>query len=61
VKAAVAEGRIPAERLENYIKLQRELAHLAGRQDALAQQATKQVARAGAKALRKRVQDKKRI
>jgi ribosome biogenesis GTPase len=60
VKAAVADGRIPAERLENYIKLQRELAHLAGRQDALAQQAAKQVARAGAKALRKRVQDKGR-
>lgn len=61
VKAAVAEGRIPAERLESYIKLQRELAHLAGRQDALAQQAVKQSARAGAKALRKRLQDKKRI
>jgi ribosome biogenesis GTPase len=60
VKAAVAEGRIKAERLESYIKLQRELDHLAGRQDALAQQAAKQSARAGAKALRKRLQDKGR-
>jgi ribosome biogenesis GTPase len=58
VKAAVAEGHIPAERLDSYIKLQRELAYLAGRQDALAQQAAKQTARAGAKALRKRVHEK---
>jgi ribosome biogenesis GTPase len=33
VKAAVAEGRIKAERLENYRRLQRELDHLAVRQD----------------------------
>ncbi|MGH9845657.1 MAG: ribosome small subunit-dependent GTPase A [Blastocatellia bacterium] len=38
VRAAVENGTIEAERLENYSKLQRELAHLARRQDALAQQ-----------------------
>jgi ribosome biogenesis GTPase len=37
VRAAVDDGTIEAERLENYAKLQRELAHLARRQDALAQ------------------------
>jgi ribosome biogenesis GTPase len=58
VKAAVAEGRMAPARLDSYVKLQRELAHLAGRQDALAQQAAKQVARSGAKALRKRVHEK---
>ena len=38
VRAAVENGTIEAERLENYLKLQRELAHLARRQNALAQQ-----------------------
>ena len=34
VKAAVAEGRVPASRLESYLKLQDELAFLARQQDA---------------------------
>jgi ribosome biogenesis GTPase len=33
VKAAVAAGEIPAQRLDNYVRLQRELDHLAARQD----------------------------
>jgi ribosome biogenesis GTPase len=33
VKAAVEAGEIPAERLANYVQLQRELDHLARRQD----------------------------
>jgi ribosome biogenesis GTPase len=37
VKNAVAEGRLPAGRLENFHKLQRELEHLARKQDVLAQ------------------------
>lgn len=34
VKAAVEAGEIPRERLENYLRLQREVEHLAARQDA---------------------------
>jgi ribosome biogenesis GTPase len=60
VKAAVAEGTIPEERLQSYLKLQREQRQLAARQDALAQQAIKRQARAGAKALQKRIQEKGR-
>lgn len=41
VKAAVDEGRLGADRLTNYLKIQRELDHLANRQDALAQQEEK--------------------
>ena len=41
VKAAVEEGRLGADRLSNYLKIQRELEHLANRQDALAQQEQK--------------------
>jgi ribosome biogenesis GTPase len=37
VMAAVAEGRLPAERLESYRKLQRELRHLEVKQDQRAQ------------------------
>lgn len=37
VRAAVEDGRLPADRLGSYQKLQLELAHLARRQDALAQ------------------------
>ena len=37
VRSAVQEGALAPDRLENYLKLQRELAHLARRQDALAQ------------------------
>jgi ribosome biogenesis GTPase len=35
VIAAVGDGALPAERLERYRRLQRELAHLARAQDAL--------------------------
>ena len=41
VKRAVEEGRLGADRLGNYLKIQRELEHLATRQDALAQQEEK--------------------
>ncbi len=41
VKNAVADGRLSAERLENFHKLQRELEHLARKQDVLAQQEQK--------------------
>jgi ribosome biogenesis GTPase len=60
VKAAVAEGTIPEDRLQSYLKLQREQRHLEARQDALAQQEQKRQARAGAKALQKRIHDKGR-
>ena len=60
VKAAVADGTIPEDRLQSYLKLQREQRQLEARQDALAQQAQKRQARAGAKALQKRIQDKGR-
>jgi hypothetical protein len=42
------------------LKLQREQRHLEARQDALAQQEQKRQARAGAKALQKRIHDKGR-
>jgi ribosome biogenesis GTPase len=37
VRLAVAEGRLEVERLENYIKLQREALHMAEKQDQFAQ------------------------
>jgi ribosome biogenesis GTPase len=37
VRAAIADGTLEAERLDNYLKLQRELDYLARRQDALAE------------------------
>ncbi len=58
VKAAVADGRLPAERLDSYHKLQREQIVLGARQDALAQQELKKRDKRGAKALRKIVQSK---
>ncbi len=36
VREAVAEGRLPAERFEHFLKLRREADHLATRQDQLA-------------------------
>jgi len=41
VRQAVSEGTLPADRLENYLKLSKEAEHLAEKQDKLAQQATK--------------------
>jgi ribosome biogenesis GTPase / thiamine phosphate phosphatase len=56
VKQAVADGRLPAGRLENFHKLRAEQAALQARQDTLAQQAKKKVDKAGARAIRKHYQ-----
>ena len=56
VKAAVDDGRIPAERLANYHKLQDEQRHLLDRQDALALQEEKRRVRTIHRAMRKRPQ-----
>lgn len=53
VKAAVAEGRLPAARLESYHKLQAELAALEARKDALAREATKRKWRSIHRAVRR--------
>jgi len=58
VKAAVADGRLSAARLENFHKLQREQDHLADRQDALALQEDKAKNKVLHKALRKRLREK---
>jgi ribosome biogenesis GTPase len=59
VKAAVEEGRLPAERLGSYLKLQDELAFLAQQQDERALLERKRQGRVGAKALRARVKEKR--
>ena len=58
VKAAVAEGSLAADRLENFHKLQREQANLGRRQDALAQQGEKKRVKAIHRAARKHAQTK---
>lgn len=58
VKAAIAEGKLPAARLESYLTLQAELAHLATQQDERARLEAKRQGRVGAKALRSRLKDK---
>jgi ribosome biogenesis GTPase len=60
VKAAVAEGRVPAARYDSYLKLQAELAHLATQQDERARLEEKRQGRVGAKALRSRLREKGR-
>jgi ribosome biogenesis GTPase / thiamine phosphate phosphatase len=60
VKAAVAEGVLPADRLESYLKLQDELAHLARQQDQRALLEEKRRGRIGAKALRQSLRAKGR-
>ena len=60
VKAAVAGGVLSAERLESYLKLQDELAHLARQQDQRAQIEEKRRGRIGAKALRQSLRAKSR-
>jgi ribosome biogenesis GTPase len=60
VKAAVAEGRIPASRLESYRKLQAELAHLAVQQDERARLEDKRQSKVMGKALRARLKEKGR-
>jgi ribosome biogenesis GTPase / thiamine phosphate phosphatase len=59
VKAAVEEERLPADRLESYLKLQAELAVLAQQQDERALLERKRQGRVGAKALRARVKEKR--
>jgi ribosome biogenesis GTPase len=56
VKAAVADGRLAADRLESYHKLGREQAMLAARQDGLVQQQAKKKLRTQFRAFRKDVQ-----
>jgi ribosome biogenesis GTPase len=58
VKTAVADGHLPAARLESYIQLQAELAHLATQQDERARLEEKRQGKIGAKALRARLRDK---
>jgi ribosome biogenesis GTPase len=52
VKAAIGEGTVPAARLESYLKLQNEMAHLARAQDERAQLDEKRRARVAGKALK---------
>jgi ribosome biogenesis GTPase / thiamine phosphate phosphatase len=52
VKAAVEDGRLLADRLDSYLKLQDELSFLARQQDERAQLEEKRRGRIGAKALR---------
>jgi ribosome biogenesis GTPase len=59
VKAAVDEGRLPAGRLESYLKLQGELAYLARQQDERAQIEVKRRGRIGAKAMRAHLKSKR--
>jgi ribosome biogenesis GTPase / thiamine phosphate phosphatase len=60
VKAAVAEGRIPVARLESYLKLQGELAHLATQQDERARLEEKRQSKVMGRALRARLREKGR-
>jgi ribosome biogenesis GTPase / thiamine phosphate phosphatase len=59
VKAAVEEGRLPAGRLESYLKLQAELDYLARQQDERAQIEEKRRGKIGAKALRQHLKSKR--
>jgi ribosome biogenesis GTPase / thiamine phosphate phosphatase len=57
VVAAVAEGRLPAERLENFRKLQQEQAFHVSQQDERARIERNRQGKIGAKALRQRLKD----
>jgi ribosome biogenesis GTPase / thiamine phosphate phosphatase len=59
VKAAVDEGRLPAARLESYLKLQGELAYLAQQQDERAQLEAKRRSRIMGKALKQHLKSKR--
>lgn len=59
VQAAVADGRLPPDRLASWEALGRELAQLERRRDAVARAAGKAVDRQGARALRARVAEKR--
>lgn len=60
VKMAVEEGRLAAARLDSYLKLQEELAHLATQQDERARLEEKRQAKVMGKALRARLREKGR-
>ncbi len=60
VKAAVADGRMSSGRLESYLKLVAELAHLSRRDDRRAAAEKKRSDKAANKALNKRLKDKDR-
>lgn len=60
VRKAIAEGRLPAERLEHFAKLSRELRHLEGRQDALARQGQARHAKVIERAMRRDPREKRR-
>ena len=60
MKAAVADGRLATARLESYLKLQDELAHLATQQDERARLEEKRQSKVGSKALRARLREKGR-
>jgi ribosome biogenesis GTPase len=53
VRAAVERGELPAERLEHYLKLQKERRQLEAKQDERAQQDEKRRAKIAGKALNK--------
>jgi len=59
VKAAVDEGRVEADRLASYLKLQDELAYLARQQDERALIEEKRRGKIGAKALRQHLKSKR--
>lgn len=59
VKRAVEEGRLPADRLEHYRKLQREAAALEARTEEFARLERQRRAKSGAKALRARLREKR--
>ncbi len=58
VKQAVAEGRLPPERLDSFRKLQGEQSVLAAKQDVLAQQTKKRHDKTMTRAVRKHLQSK---
>lgn len=59
VKAAVADGRLAPERLESYLKLQDELAHLARQQDERAQLDEKRRSKIMGKAMKQYLKTKR--
>jgi len=59
VAVAVDEGRLPADRLASYLKLQDELAHLTRQQDERAKIEEKRRGKIGAKAMRQHLKSKR--
>src|SRR5262245_17105265 len=58
VRAAVASGALPAERLESFLRLRKELQHIDEKTDARARAERERQNRIGAKQLRKRLKEK---